>query len=79
MADTTGHGHDGYYFLENGEVKLYEAMREIAKIFVELGLIKATHLEPTSYTEEEIAKNFGPVLVRSFRHSFVWVSFIHNH
>jgi O-phosphoseryl-tRNA(Cys) synthetase len=52
-----GHGREGFYFGENGGHSLYEVGRRIAEALVELG--KGRSVEPTTFTEEEVAKYFG--------------------
>lgn len=60
----TGHGREGYYFGENGEHTLYEVGRQIGRVLVGVG--KSPHVEPTSFTQEEVRKYFA---VR-FQHTF---------
>jgi hypothetical protein len=53
----SGHGREGYYFAENGEHSLYEVGKRIAETLVELG--KGKSVDPTTYSDEELAKYFG--------------------
>lgn len=55
-----GHGWEGFYFGENGEHTWYDISKEIARTFVELGL-RGTD-EPTTFTDEELAKYWGSVV-----------------
>jgi len=55
----SGHGREGYYFAENGEHSLYEVGKRIAETLVKLG--KGKSAEPTTYSDDEVAKYFkGP-------------------
>lgn len=58
-----GHGHNGYYFPENGEYKMYDVSKEVQAILVKFGIVKSSesNSEPTPYTEEEYGKYFGPL------------------
>lgn len=56
-SDKAGHGHEGYYFGENGEHKLYDVSAEIAKALFELG--KGKSPEPTTFSDEEATQFFG--------------------
>lgn len=55
--ETVGHGRDGYYFGENGEFLWYDLSKAIGKALVRRGLAQTD--EPTSFTSEELIKNFG--------------------
>ncbi|CDO71823.1 hypothetical protein BN946_scf184939.g47 [Trametes cinnabarina] len=61
LADPEGvpHGRTGIYLLENGEHSWYDISKAIGQAMVELGLSSAA--EPTSFTDEEMAKVFGSV------------------
>ncbi|KAF9806336.1 hypothetical protein IEO21_08716 [Rhodonia placenta] len=54
-----GHGFEGFYFGENGEHTWYDISKAISKALVELG-VGGTD-EPTSFTDEELAKYWGSV------------------
>ena len=56
----TGHGHNGYYFGENGEHSLYDVGKAIGEALHSYGIGDAV---PTTFTEEELQKYFG---VRAF-------------
>ncbi|KII89892.1 hypothetical protein PLICRDRAFT_40076 [Plicaturopsis crispa FD-325 SS-3] len=56
-TDAAAHGHEGYYFGENGEHKLYDVSAAVAKALFELGKGKST--EPTTFSEDELQKYFG--------------------
>ncbi|KAI0090262.1 NAD-P-binding protein [Irpex rosettiformis] len=51
-----GHGHNGYYFGENGEYTWYELAKAIGKALVKRGL--STSDEPTTFSKEELIKYF---------------------
>lgn len=53
----TGHGRNGYYFGENGEHRMYDVSKEIARLLVKAG--KSQSAEPTPLTEEESEKLLG--------------------
>ena len=55
-----GHGFEGFYFGENGEHTWYDISKAISKALVELG-VGGTD-EPTSFTDEELAKYWGSVV-----------------
>ncbi|KAI0783870.1 NAD(P)-binding protein [Irpex lacteus] len=55
--EKVGHGRDGYYFGENGEFLWYDLSKAIGKALVKRGLAQTD--EPTSFTSEELIKNFG--------------------
>ncbi|RDB25574.1 Uncharacterized protein C2A9.02 [Hypsizygus marmoreus] len=55
----TGHGREGIYFAENGEISLYDVGVAISKVLVELGRGKSA--EPTPFTEEEVDKYFAGI------------------
>lgn len=55
--NTVPHGHEGYFVGENGTYAWYDLCKEIAKVLHEKGVGKSP--EPTSFTEEELAKFFG--------------------
>ena len=59
-ADNVDHGIRGYYYGENGEHSWYDISKEIGRAFVELGLSKSD--EPTTFSDEELAKYFGSVV-----------------
>jgi len=52
----TGHGREGFYFGVNGEHTLYDVGKAIGEALVAIG--KADDPEPTTFTEEDIAKYF---------------------
>ncbi|RPD59649.1 NAD-P-binding protein [Lentinus tigrinus ALCF2SS1-6] len=52
-----GHGREGYYLTENGEVTMYELCKAIGTALVEQGL--AVEAEPTMFTPDERVKYFG--------------------
>ncbi|KAI0806131.1 NAD-P-binding protein [Irpex lacteus] len=51
-----GHGHNGYYFGENGEYTWYDLARAIGKALVKRGI--STSEEPTTFAKEELPKYF---------------------
>ena len=51
-----GHGHNGYYFGENGEYTWYDLATAIGKALVKRGLSKSA--EPTTFSKEELVKYF---------------------
>jgi hypothetical protein len=58
MADAdTGHGRNGFYFVESGEHSLYDVGKEIGAALV--GLEKADSAEPTTFTQADLDKYFG--------------------
>ncbi|KAI8980060.1 NAD-P-binding protein [Trametes punicea] len=57
--DGIPHGRTGIYVLENGEHAWYDISKAISRAMVELGL--AASDEPTSFTDEELARFFGSV------------------
>ncbi|EED84078.1 predicted protein [Postia placenta Mad-698-R] len=59
-----GHGWEGIYFGENGEHTWYDISKAISQALVELG-VGGTD-EPTSFTDEELAKYWGSVDVGNF-------------
>ncbi|KZT66771.1 NAD(P)-binding protein [Daedalea quercina L-15889] len=61
---SAGHGWEGYYFGENGHNSFYELGRAIGQALVDLGL--ADDAEPTSFTDEELAKYWGSVTAGSY-------------
>ncbi|KII85280.1 hypothetical protein PLICRDRAFT_179013 [Plicaturopsis crispa FD-325 SS-3] len=56
-SDKAGHGHQGYYFAENGEHNLYDVSAEIARVLFELG--KGQRPSPTVFSDDEVKKYFG--------------------
>lgn len=56
-GNTVPHGREGYFVGENGTYAWYELCRQIAQVLHEKGIGKSP--EPTSFTEEELAKYFG--------------------
>ncbi|RPD59636.1 NAD(P)-binding protein [Lentinus tigrinus ALCF2SS1-6] len=52
-----GHGREGYYLTENGEVTMYEYFKELGMALVERGLVMEA--EPTMFTPDEYVKYFG--------------------
>ncbi|KAG0697656.1 hypothetical protein DFH29DRAFT_944933 [Suillus ampliporus] len=57
--DETGHGHEGYYFGENGEHRVGEISEILAKLLYEMKLGESP--EPTVFTDEELQRYFrGP-------------------
>lgn len=57
-----GHGHDGYYFGENGEYSWYDLGKAIGKALVRRGLSSSD--EPTTFSREELTKFFGSEVCR---------------
>ncbi|KAI0783989.1 NAD-P-binding protein [Irpex lacteus] len=55
--EQVGHGRNGFYFGENGEVTWYNLSKAIAKSLVKRGLIQTD--EPSTFTPEELVKYFG--------------------
>lgn len=55
--ERTGHGWEGYYFLENGHSSWGDIARAIGRALVELGVAPAS--EPTTFTSDEIVKFWG--------------------
>jgi len=55
--ELVAHGHEGFYFGENGEHTWYEISKEIASALVDLG--RGESKEPTPFTAEELIKYFG--------------------
>lgn len=55
-ASAVGHGHDGYYFGENGEFSWYDLAKAIGKALVKRGI--STSDEPTTFAKEELSKYF---------------------
>lgn len=55
--EQVGHGRNGFYFGENGEVTWYDLSKAIAKSLVKRGLIQSD--EPSTFTPEELVKYFG--------------------
>jgi len=53
----TGHGRNGFYFVESGEHSLYDVGKEIGAALVELE--KANSAEPTTFTQADLDKYFG--------------------
>ncbi len=51
-----GHGHNGYYFGENGEYSWYDLSRAIGKALVKRGISNSS--EPTTFAKEELSKYF---------------------
>ncbi len=51
-----GHGHNGYYFGENGEFSWYDLAKAIGKALVKRGI--STSDEPTTFEKEELSKYF---------------------
>ncbi|KAI0701874.1 NAD-P-binding protein [Cerioporus squamosus] len=58
-----GHGREGYYLTENGDVTFYELCKTIGTALVAEGV--ATEAEPTVFTPEERVKYFGAEVVAS--------------
>jgi len=58
-TENVDHGIRGYYFGENGEHSWYDISKAIGEAMVELGLTNDP--EPTTFTDEELAKYFGSV------------------
>lgn len=52
-----GHGREGHYFIEAGEISMYEVSKAIGAALVALG--RAEEAEPTLLTPEECLKYFG--------------------
>jgi len=57
--DGPGHGWAGFYFGENGEHAWYDISKAVSRAFVELNIGGSE--EPTSFTDEELAKYWGSV------------------
>ena len=55
--DKTGHGWEGFYFVENGEHTWYQISKAIGEALVEFGI--ADDAEPTPFSVEELVKYFG--------------------
>ncbi|KAL4068479.1 hypothetical protein V8B97DRAFT_2024745 [Scleroderma yunnanense] len=55
LSGKAGHGRDGYYFGENGEHRLYDVAKEIAKVMHELG--KSKTAEPEPFTGKDYEQN----------------------
>jgi len=51
LSGMAAHGREGYYFGENGEYKLYDVAKEVAKVLHELG--KSETDEPKPLTEDD--------------------------
>lgn len=51
-----GHGHNGYYFGENGEYTWYDLAKAIGAALVKRGIAKSD--EPTTFAKEELSKYF---------------------
>lgn len=62
--DNVDHGIRGYYIGENGEHSWGEISQAIGRAQVELGLSKTD--EPTTFTDEELAKYFGSVEIGNY-------------
>lgn len=63
--DETPHGHEGYFFGENGEHRLYDIGKAIQVAFNELGVgQKDPKAEPDTFTDEENQKYFGVRFLR---------------
>jgi hypothetical protein len=60
--DNAPHGREGFYFGANGEHKLYDLCKAIARALVDVG--KGKDGEPTTFTEEEFVQYIG---VRNLR------------
>lgn len=60
LADSVGHGHNGYYFPENGEYSMYDVNKEIQRIFVESVIVISSDLESRPITNEIAAYLGGP-------------------
>lgn len=56
LSGEAAHGREGFYFGENGEHKMYDVAKAIARALHELG--KGRSPEPESFTEEDY-KRFG--------------------
>ncbi|KAJ7174949.1 NAD-binding protein [Mycena crocata] len=56
VADTTGHGRNGFYFAESGEHSLYDVGKAIGEALVALG--KSDSAEPTTFSQAELDKYF---------------------
>lgn len=55
--DKVGHGREGIYFGENGELRFYDISKAVAQALVDAG--KGKSPEPTPFTKEELHKYFG--------------------
>ncbi|KAI0731707.1 hypothetical protein C8Q72DRAFT_906698 [Fomitopsis betulina] len=62
--ERTGHGWEGYYFLENGHSSWGDNARAIGRALVELGVAPAS--EPTTFTSDEIVKFWGYEVVGNY-------------
>ena len=58
--DAVDHGARGYYFAEIGEYAWRDVAAAIGEALVALGLAKDA--EPTSFSDDELAKYFGSVV-----------------
>ncbi|KAH9929442.1 uncharacterized protein B0H18DRAFT_211549 [Fomitopsis serialis] len=61
---SVGHGWEGYYFVENGEVAWYDVGKAIGQALVDLGITKDA--EPTPFANEELENYWGSLAVGSF-------------
>jgi hypothetical protein len=57
------HGREGYYFVENGEYRLYDLAKTYSQALYDLG--KGKSPEPTAFTDEEAQKYFGVITFHS--------------
>lgn len=64
-----GHGLEGYYVGENGEVKFGDISKAVGEAMLKFG--KSTSAEPTRFTDEEVKKFFGVCKVGSIYPAFV--------
>lgn len=53
------HGREGYYFVENGEYKLYDLAKAYSQALYDVG--KGKSPDPTSFTADEVQKYFGVI------------------
>ncbi|KAF8199610.1 hypothetical protein BJ912DRAFT_844564, partial [Pholiota molesta] len=52
----TAHGHEGFYFAENGEHTLYQVGKAICEAMITVG--ECSEPEPSTFTDEEIQQYF---------------------
>lgn len=56
VADTAGHGRNGFYFGASGEHSLYDVGKAIGQALVALG--KGDNPEPTTFSQAELDKYY---------------------
>lgn len=55
--EKVSHGREGYFFGENGELTIAEALKPIAEALYALGRVSTP--EPVDYSLPDIAKHYG--------------------